>query len=98
MNCWNWINDILRLAGIAPVNRSIPYPIAYAAGVCLELYHGLIHSKEEPRMTRFLAAQLAKDHYFDISRARADLGYTPRVSLNEGMDRLAAWIAEGMKA
>jgi nucleoside-diphosphate-sugar epimerase len=40
-------------------------------------------------MTRFLAAQLAKSHFFDISRARDDFGYTPRVSTPEGMRRLA---------
>ena len=26
-------------------------------------------------MTRFLAAELATSHYFDITRARADFGY-----------------------
>ena len=41
-------------------------------------------------MTRFLAAQLAKDHYFNITRAREDFGYGPRVSTEEGMRRLAA--------
>ena len=40
-------------------------------------------------MTRFLAAQLAKDHYFDISRAREDFGYSPQISSAEGMSRLA---------
>jgi hypothetical protein len=29
-------------------------------------------------MTRFVAAELAKDHWFDISAARRDLGYAPR--------------------
>jgi nucleoside-diphosphate-sugar epimerase len=43
----------------------------------------------EPRMTRFLAAQLAKSHYFDISRAKKDFGYRVRVSTSEGMERLA---------
>ena len=41
-------------------------------------------------MTRFLAAQLAKSHYFDISRARRDFGYEPVVTHEEGMKRLAA--------
>ena len=43
-------------------------------------------------MTRFLAAQLAKSHYFDISAAIRDLGYNPRVSTEEGTEHLIAWI------
>jgi len=39
-------------------------------------------------MTRFLAAQLARSHYFDITKARRDLGYSPRVSTAEGLERL----------
>ena len=46
--------------------------------------------QREPRMTRFLAAQLGLSHYFDISRARFDFGYEPVVSTAEGMQRLAA--------
>jgi nucleoside-diphosphate-sugar epimerase len=44
-------------------------------------------------MTRFLAAQLSTSHYFDISAARRDLGYTPIVSTKEGMERLHLEIA-----
>ena len=38
----------------------------------------------EPPMTRFVAAELAKDHWFDISAARRDLGYAPRISMEQG--------------
>jgi 2-alkyl-3-oxoalkanoate reductase len=43
-------------------------------------------------MTRFLAAQLGTSHYFDISAARRELGYEPRVSMAEGMNRLDPWL------
>jgi nucleoside-diphosphate-sugar epimerase len=38
-------------------------------------------------MTRFLADQLATSHYFDIAKARKDLGYAPRISTEEGLER-----------
>jgi nucleoside-diphosphate-sugar epimerase len=44
-------------------------------------------------MTRFLAEQLAKSHWFSIDRARHDFGYEPRISTTEGMDRLIQWLA-----
>jgi nucleoside-diphosphate-sugar epimerase len=42
-------------------------------------------------MTRFLAEQLSTPHWYDISAARRDLGYVPAVSIDEGLQRLAAW-------
>ena len=41
-------------------------------------------------MTRFVAAELAKDHWFDISAARRDLGYSPTVSMAQGTADLVA--------
>ncbi len=40
-------------------------------------------------MTRFLANQLSTAHWFDISAARRDFGYTPSISIDEGLRRLA---------
>lgn len=90
VNCWHWINQLLALVGLPPVAKSISYRAAYAAGAALEGAYTLLGRTDEPRMTRFLAAQLATDHWFDISRARSDFGYAPRVSTEEGMRRLQA--------
>jgi nucleoside-diphosphate-sugar epimerase len=89
VNCWEWINELLALAGLPPVRRSISLTAAWRLGWILETVHRLLPSDVEPRMTRFLAAQLGRSHYFDTRRARADLGYVPRISTEEGMQRLA---------
>ncbi|MEE9603256.1 MAG: 3-beta hydroxysteroid dehydrogenase, partial [Thermoguttaceae bacterium] len=88
VNCWDWINEILSLAGIPPVEKSISLSAAWRIGFVLETFWKLLRLKSEPPMTRFLAAQLATSHYFDISRARADFGYQPAISTAEGMRRL----------
>jgi hypothetical protein len=44
-------------------------------------------------MTRFLAAQLATDHYFDIGAARRDFGFVAKIDTEEGMRRLAQSLA-----
>jgi nucleoside-diphosphate-sugar epimerase len=41
-------------------------------------------------MTRFLAAQLGTSHWFHIDRAQRELGFSPRVDLDTGLDRLLA--------
>jgi nucleoside-diphosphate-sugar epimerase len=88
VNCWEWINEVLALAGLPPVTSGISFRAAYAAGAMLEGLWTVLGRNEEPRMTRFLAAQLATSHYFDITAARRELGYEPQISMAEGMRRL----------
>ncbi len=89
---WDMINHILKAAGLAPVRRSMPRRMAWMIGVMLELAYRTFNISGEPRMTRFLADELAKAHWFDISAARKDLGYAPRISIKEGLRRLESWL------
>jgi len=84
------INGILGAAGLPPVTRRIPVPMALALGGLAELLYGVLRIRSEPPITRFVARQLSTSHWFDISAARRDLGYEPRVSIEEGLSRLAA--------
>jgi nucleoside-diphosphate-sugar epimerase len=83
------VNAILAAAGLPPENRSLPLPVAVAAGVAGEALWRLLRRTDDPPMTRFFARQLATAHWFDISAARRDLGYAPQVGLDEGFRRLA---------
>lgn len=85
---WDWINQLLSRMGRPNVSRKISYNNAMRLGALLEGVYGLFGIKSEPPMTRFLASQLAKSHYFDISRAKKDFAYEPLVSHEEGMRRL----------
>jgi nucleoside-diphosphate-sugar epimerase len=92
VNCWSWIDEILALGGLPPVRRGISFRTARLVGAAMEGIWRVTRRRDEPPMTRFLAAQLATDHYFDISAARGDLGYEPEVSTAEGMRRLGGWL------
>jgi nucleoside-diphosphate-sugar epimerase len=93
VNCWEWIDEILQLAGLPPVRKTISAKAAWRVGAALEGIYGLLRLRAEPPMTRFLAAQLSTSHYFDISRARQDFGYEPRITTAEGMRRLGEALA-----
>jgi nucleoside-diphosphate-sugar epimerase len=92
VKCWDWIDEIVALADLPPVQRQIGLSTAYGVGAILEATHKILRLRGEPRMTRFLALQLGRSHYFDISRAKRDFGYHPRVSTAEGMQRLKSWL------
>lgn len=85
---WELVNRILGAAHLPPVTRAVPVPVALLAGAVLEGLYGLLRREDEPPMTRFLAHQLATAHWFSIAAARRDLGYQPRISIDEGMRRL----------
>ncbi|MGM9999223.1 MAG: NAD-dependent epimerase/dehydratase family protein [Candidatus Bruticola sp.] len=91
---WDWVKELLEKVGAPPITRSIPYGLTWGLGATLEFVYKVLRKKEEPKMTRFTAAQLATSHYFNIANARRDLQYDPEVSGAEGMERLVAWIKE----
>jgi nucleoside-diphosphate-sugar epimerase len=93
VNCWEWIGQILALAGLPPTSRNISVKAASCLGAAMEAFFRIVPGAREPPMTRFLAAQLGRSHYYDISAARRDLNYRPRISTAEGMRRLAEELA-----
>lgn len=88
VNCWDFINSLIRGAGLPEVRRAVPYRLAYAAGWLCEKAYGLLGRKDDPPVTRFLATQLATSHWFRTDKAERDLGWRPRVPLKEGVRRM----------
>jgi nucleoside-diphosphate-sugar epimerase len=89
---WDWINTLLASLGRPPVTRRISLPAATAIGAACEAAWRILPLSGEPPLTRFVAAELARDHWFDISAARRDLGYSPRISMAAGTAGLVEWI------
>ena len=95
---WDWINEILRGIGLPPVTRHVSLGTAMAVGVACEALWRFLPLAGEPPMTRFVAKELATDHWFDISAARRDLGYIPRVSMTQGTAELIPYLNAGSAA
>jgi nucleoside-diphosphate-sugar epimerase len=89
VDLWAFLNRVLEVAGLPPVTKTISPWKARLAGRVLETVYRTLRLPGEPAMTRFVAAQLSTPHWFDISAARHDLGYEPRVSIDDGLKRLA---------
>ncbi len=89
------LDRILAAAGLPPVEKTVSPSAAVAAGFAFEMAHAWFGLGGEPRMTPWMARELSTAHWFDISAARRDLGYVPKVSIDEGMKRLAEWLRAG---
>jgi nucleoside-diphosphate-sugar epimerase len=92
VNCWDWIDQVLALVKLPPVPKTISRNAAARIGRAFEIGYGLLNLTSEPPMTRFLASQLSTSHWFDITAARRDFAYEPRVTTAEGMERLGEWL------
>ncbi len=92
IECWEWISKILLTAGIPVPTGSISFDAAYKIGAILESIYGVARIQSEPPMTRFVAAQLALDHYFNIDRAKHLLGYQPNIDRDVKLAECANWL------
>ena len=84
---------ICAAAGVPFAPRNVPLAVATRAGALIERVWPLARRDGEPPLTRFLAEQLGTAHWFDPRPAAQDLGWTPAVTVDDGLARLAAWYA-----
>lgn len=89
VNLWQWIDELLALGGLPPVQKSMSERSAMRIGMILERLYATLRIKSEPPMTQFIAAQLSSSHHYDVSKAEGDFGYEPAVSVAEAMTRLS---------
>lgn len=89
---WELINLLLACGDAPPVTRGISATAAYVIGGLLEMIYKTLRLTTEPPMTRFVARQLATSHWYDLSAAKRDLGYSPPVTVDEGLARLRGWL------
>ena len=84
------LNKLLAAAGAPAVHKRISFKTAYRIGAICEKAWPWLRLPGEPPITRFLAEQLSTPHWYSMEPARRDFGYVPRVSIEEGLRRLAA--------
>lgn len=83
---WPWINLILEKLGHSPLEKKVSLSVAYGVASLIEGAWNLLKRKEDPPLTRFVAVELAKDHYFSIQAAENVLGYRPSIKMDAAIE------------
>lgn len=91
-NLWSWIRELLQKLDIPPIKRTISLSTARTIGAAMEFAWRNLRLSGEPRMTRFLASELALDHYYNISRAKRDFGYAPQFSMEDALEKTRPYL------
>lgn len=78
----------LGVIGLPPAIPAVSEWMAMGVGRLMELRARITGSVKEPLLTRFVVQQLAREHWFDLGKARRDLGYHPKVTISQGLERL----------
>lgn len=91
------LTGMCEAVGIAAPTRSVPAPLARVAGSLIERVWAIRPGQDEPPMTRFLAEQLSTSHWFDQSLTQELLQWKPRVSVEEGYERLGLFYGDRWK-
>ena len=87
------VEGICLAAGVPFAPRTVSLRVGRSLGAVVERVWPLLRRTDEPPLTQFLAEQLGTAHWFDPRPARDDLGWTPTVSIDDGLVRLADWFA-----
>ncbi|MBN3064968.1 NAD(P)-dependent oxidoreductase [Pectobacterium quasiaquaticum] len=69
---------------------AVPYPLLHAVAGGMELFSWF--SRKEPLLTRYSAGAVNFDMTLSAEKARQELGYQPRFSLNQGIELTGNWL------
>jgi sterol-4alpha-carboxylate 3-dehydrogenase (decarboxylating) len=84
---FDFVGQVLGALDLPPVRGLMPFFVAYPVAAVVEAFQTLRGAKlgHEDGLSRFAVRYMCTHHYFSIERARRELGYEPRVSLDEGI-------------
>lgn len=91
---WAMMNTLCQRLGSPPPSGQVPKWMAYAAATTLEAGYKLARPDREPPLTRYTVGLFSTSLTLSIEAARHELGYEPRVSLDDGIETVIAdWVS-----
>ena len=83
---WDFINEILARHHLPPITKKVPAGVAFNIGLFFESWYRFFKINGEPPMTRFVAMQFSRSHYFSHEKAKKDFGYEPKIYIEQALN------------
>jgi nucleoside-diphosphate-sugar epimerase len=93
VNIWSVIDRLADALSLPRPGKRIPKPLALALASTVEAFYRRFKPDSEPPLLRYGVELLSVDMTLDITRARDELGYRPRVNMDEALDRTLSELA-----
>jgi len=88
---WDKLRLLCAQLSLPFPHRRVPFRVAFAAASALETLYTALPALGEPPLTRYTVSLLACTMTLSLAAAAADLGYHPRVTVDEGIGRFGEW-------
>lgn len=85
---WDFVRKVQARLGFPPIQYQVPQSLAMMIATLKEGIDTLRGARlgAEDGFSRFAIRYMCTHHYFSIENARRDLGWSPRVSIDEGVE------------
>jgi nucleoside-diphosphate-sugar epimerase len=94
VDVWMFMRTIAAAFDAPPLGKKVSPTVLNAAVEVVEALWKIpaLGHRRSPPVSRYAVSLLTRSSTYDLSAARRDLAYEPRVSQTEGLARLRAWV------
>lgn len=85
------VETLSELLDLKARTHSLPFSLGMAVASGMEVFYRVSRRRAEPPLTRYAVGLMSKTQTLDISRARAELGFVPRISVQQGLQLYTRW-------
>lgn len=94
VNLYSVIEEVMTLLGKEFTYKNLSFKKAFSVATLLEWISKTILFGKEPILTKYTVSVLSKSQTLNIEKAKNELGYTPQVSIEEGIQKFVEWWKE----
>ena len=91
------VDTLCDALGLPRVSKRVPFFLAWQMAFWSEFFAKLLMKKKPPRITRRAIYLIGRPPLFSIDKARTELGWEPRMPIEEGVRQTLDWLLAGEK-